>query len=111
MKTNLTQHPCSGKCPEFKAEQCNHCLITADLPVLEKQYKFLVGDVVVVNKLTSDDDLLTVTLILDGPHLLHPGAFVTHPDGTPDLFGFPILRHATVAELNAKRRLTQETNV
>ena len=24
---NLTEHQCKGKCPEFKKEQCNHCLI------------------------------------------------------------------------------------
>ena len=26
--TNLTQHKCKGKCPEFKGEQCNHCLVS-----------------------------------------------------------------------------------
>ena len=25
--SNLTEHKCAGKCPEFKGEQCNHCLI------------------------------------------------------------------------------------
>lgn len=25
--TNLTEHKCAGKCPEFKDEQCKHCLI------------------------------------------------------------------------------------
>lgn len=25
--TNLTEHLCKGKCPEFKDEQCHHCLI------------------------------------------------------------------------------------
>jgi len=25
--TNLTEHKCAGKCPEFNGEQCNHCLI------------------------------------------------------------------------------------
>lgn len=24
---NLTEHKCAGKCPEFKGEQCHHCLI------------------------------------------------------------------------------------
>ncbi|WP_042890564.1 hypothetical protein [Acinetobacter junii] len=26
--SNLTEHKCAGKCPEFKGEQCHHCLIT-----------------------------------------------------------------------------------
>ncbi|HAV2934657.1 TPA: hypothetical protein JIU02_01085 [Acinetobacter baumannii] len=25
--TNLTEHKCKNKCPEFKGEQCNHCLV------------------------------------------------------------------------------------
>ncbi|MGY5392050.1 hypothetical protein [Acinetobacter colistiniresistens] len=25
--SNLTEHKCAGKCPEFKGEQCHHCLI------------------------------------------------------------------------------------
>ena len=25
--SNLTEHKCAGKCPEFKEEQCHHCLI------------------------------------------------------------------------------------
>jgi len=32
--TNLTEHKCAGKCPEFNGEQCNHCLIIEDaIPV------------------------------------------------------------------------------
>lgn len=25
--TNISNHPCSGKCSEYKEEQCKHCLI------------------------------------------------------------------------------------
>ena len=25
--SNLAEHKCAGKCPEFKGEQCNHCLV------------------------------------------------------------------------------------
>lgn len=25
--SNLTEHKCAGKCPEFKTEQCHHCLV------------------------------------------------------------------------------------
>ncbi|WOE40097.1 hypothetical protein [Acinetobacter chinensis] len=24
---NLTEHQCQGKCPEYKGEQCRHCLV------------------------------------------------------------------------------------
>lgn len=26
-KSNLTQHPCEGKCTDFEESRCNHCLI------------------------------------------------------------------------------------
>lgn len=26
--SNLTEHKCAGKCPEFKGEQCHHCLVS-----------------------------------------------------------------------------------
>lgn len=29
--SNLTEHKCAGKCPEFKGEQCRHCLIKFDV--------------------------------------------------------------------------------
>ncbi|MDU6055915.1 MAG: hypothetical protein E6667_06910 [Acinetobacter junii] len=28
---NLTEHKCKGKCPKFKEEQCNHCLVGIDM--------------------------------------------------------------------------------
>ena len=121
---NLTEHQCKGKCPEFKKEQCNHCLIAQvekrefDLGLapddayvktnsleIPNGFDFLVGDVVVVTSLKFSDDLLTVVLIMDKPHLIHPCVFVEDSNGNPDLFGAPLLRHATPAELKAKKRL------
>ena len=29
--SNLTEHKCAGKCPEFNGEQCHHCLINETL--------------------------------------------------------------------------------
>ena len=28
--SNLANHPCSGKCTDFKEEQCSTCLINQD---------------------------------------------------------------------------------
>ena len=131
--TNLTEHQCKGKCPEFKKEQCNHCLIAQvekrefDLGLApddayvkcaisqtigctgissnKADLQFKVGDVVIVSSPEFNDDLLTITLILDKPHFAHPCAFVMRPDGSTDLFGFTILRLATTSELKAKKRL------
>lgn len=130
---NLTEHQCKGKCPEFKKEQCNHCLIAqvekrefdlglapddayvkcgisqtigcTGIPSNKAELQFKVDDVVVVSSPKFNDDLLTITLILDKPHLVHPCAFVIRPDGSTDLFGFTILRLATFTELKAKKRL------
>lgn len=131
--SNLTEHKCAGKCPEFKGEQCHHCLIQqiekrefelgvapdsayvkcgtsqvidcTGISSKKVELQFKVGDVVVTTSPEFNDDLLIVTLILDRPHLLHPCAFLEDPKGEPKLRGFPILRHATTAELKAKKRL------
>lgn len=131
--SNLTEHKCAGKCPEFKGEQCHHCLIQqiekrefelgvapdsayvkcgtsqvidcTGISSKKVELQFKVGDVVVTTSPEFNDDLLIVTLILDKPHLLHPCAFLEDPKGEPKLRGFPILRHATPAELKAKKRL------
>lgn len=133
MKTNLTQHPCKNKCTSFDGEQCNTCLLqqiekrefdlglapddayvkcgssqTIDCSGISSnkaELQFKAGDVVVVTNPKFNDDLLTVTSILDKPHLLHPCAFLEDPKGRPQLYGFTILRHATPAELKAKKRL------
>ena len=41
--TNLTQHPCSDKCSEFKEEQCNHCLIPGNSEISNSS-DFIMGD-------------------------------------------------------------------
>lgn len=133
--SNLTEHQCKGKCPEFKKEQCNHCLIAqvekrefdlglapddayvkyatsqtidcTEIFLNKVELQFKVGDVVVSTSPRFNDDLLIVTLILDKPHLVHPCAFLEDPKGQPELRGFPLLRHATPAELKAKKRLDQ----
>ena len=42
----LAEHKCKGKCPEFKTEQCKHCLINySEIP---NSSDFVVGDTVVL---------------------------------------------------------------
>ena len=105
MKTNLPQHPCSGKCPEFKAEQCDHCLITADLPELN-QYEFLIDDVVVFKNqlLTSYGDYVFPAGLFTVIALTKNSLAFKEVCGFFDMCD---IRHATVAELHAKRRLVE----
>ncbi len=122
--SNLTEHKCAGKCPEFKTEQCNHCLIqqiekrefelgvapddayVKDSSLLSvEELDFLVGDVVVITSPKFSDDLFTVVHIVSKPCFIHPCAFIEDSRGNPDFFGFPLLRHATTPELKAKKRL------
>jgi len=113
-KTNLTQHKCKGKCPEFKSEQCNHCLVTQvekrefELGVApdevyvktipsQSSSDFLEGDTVVFIDAFMPDDLMTVHQVQDDGILL---------DGNRKFALADLLRHATTVELNAKRRLS-----
>ena len=36
--SNLTEHKCAGKCPEFKGEQCHHCLIPGNSEIPNSSY-------------------------------------------------------------------------
>lgn len=105
--TNLTEHKCKGKCPEFKGEQCNHCLVPdSNYSEIPNSLDFAVGDVVVITNHKFSDDLHTVVLVMNKPCFIHPCVFVEDSKGNPDLFGASLLRHASTVELNAKRRLS-----
>ncbi|WAU72405.1 hypothetical protein [Acinetobacter sp. TR11] len=41
--SNLTEHKCAGKCPEFKGEQCHHCLIPGNSEISNSS-DFIMGD-------------------------------------------------------------------
>lgn len=41
--SNLTEHKCAGKCPEFKTEQCHHCLIPGNSEISNSS-DFIMGD-------------------------------------------------------------------
>ncbi|MBJ8476607.1 hypothetical protein [Acinetobacter bereziniae] len=110
MNTNLTQHPCAGKCQRYRDEQCNTCLIQQidkrefdlgvapdDAYVKKACSDLLVGDVVVAEYST---ELLVVKYI-------YPKGKIRVTDG---VWGRTVdpkeLRPATTAEIQAKRRLT-----
>ena len=114
--TNLTEHKCAGKCPEFKGEQCNHCLVQQiekrefELGVApDEAYvktisvetatcsDFVKGDTVVFVDEFMPDHLMTVHKVQGDGILL---------DGNRKFALAHLLRHASTVELNAKRRLS-----
>ncbi|MCG2572268.1 hypothetical protein LVY74_01685 [Acinetobacter sp. ME22] len=104
------EHPCLGKCTEFKTESCGTCLVQqietcglTSMPLIHEN--FVVDDVVVIVDPRFADDLFVVTAVVSKPHFLYPCACVEDSSGNKDLFGFTILRRATTAELKAKKRL------
>lgn len=116
--SNLTEHKCAGKCPEFKGEQCHHCLIQQiekrefDLGVTPdeayvKDSGFSAGDVVVLIGEGTKDLLLEIVNHMYTPNMyrvkiLQSGNF--GPVFKDDI------RHATPAELHAKKRLPTDLN-
>ncbi|MGE8541928.1 MAG: hypothetical protein ACN6NX_11525 [Acinetobacter sp.] len=109
MKSNLTQHPCTNKCTNFKAEQCAQCLIVQldqrefelglapDDAYVKTAEDFIAGDVVVFIDASKTDGLMTVHKVQGNGVLL---------DGNRNFALAHLIRHANVAELGAKRRLT-----
>lgn len=107
--SNLTEHKCAGKCPEFKTEQCNHCLIAQvekrefdlglapDDAYVKTAEDFIAGDVVVFIDALKPDHLMTVHKVQGDGVLL---------DGNRNFALAHLIRHANVAELGVKRRLT-----
>ena len=114
--SNLTEHKCAGKCPEFKGEQCNHCLVQhiekrefeLGLAPDEAYVKtisveattcsnFVKGDTVVFVDAFMPDHLMTVHKVQGDGILL---------DDNRKFALAHLLRHASTVELNAKRRLS-----
>lgn len=116
--SNLTEHKCAGKCPEFKEEQCNHCLVQQiekrefDLGIAPdeayvKDSGFSAGDVVVLIGEGTKDVLLEIVNHMYTPNMyrvkiLESGNF--GPVFKDDI------RQATSAELHAKKRLSADLN-
>lgn len=114
--SNLTEHKCAGKCPEFKGEQCHHCLIqkiekrefelglAPDDAYVKSSHSefpnnsesdFVVGDTVVFIDVFMPDHLMTVHKVQDDGILL---------DGNRKFALAHLLRHANTHELSNKKR-------
>ena len=105
MKSNIPKHPCKNKCTDFKEEQCKTCLIPNNSMELESiENDFLIGDVVVLTVKGTRGLLLEIiehkyTNDLYRVKIISTGACgPIHKDQ---------IRTATVAELQANRRLTE----
>ena len=113
MKSNITKHPCANKCTDFKEEQCNTCLTPSNSTELElTSNDFLVGDVVCITEAWRPNannlyvfenaigDSVQVSLFAHG---------ISRAIAIAAGFCVSIenIRHATVAELQVKRRLTE----
>lgn len=99
--TNISKHPCANKCTDFKDEQCKTCLVK------EREVEFLVGDAMVLNEAFEPDDNRLFYVDFAG---WDTNLSVLSLEKYKDIRGYvwskDCFRHATVAELNAKRRLT-----
>ena len=111
--SNLPQHPCAGKCTEFKNEQCKTCLVRDiekrefDLGVApdEAYVKagFKMDDMIV--KISSNDNTLYAFAIYSTA--LSGYCYIGEPyaeDG--EMVHINQIRLATASEIQADRRLT-----
>ena len=99
MKSNIPKHPCKNKCTDFKEEQCKTCLIPSNSMELESESDFAVGDVVVYSDAFMPSDLMTVHKVqVRNDHYWLDSEQCVYKSW---------IRTATVAELQANRRLTE----
>lgn len=95
MKSNLPQHPCKGKCSNFRTEQCNTCLIAVESD-------FTYGDMVV--KTHGDDNTLYVFAMQSE---INPEyGYIGEPDAEcGECIALTDIRTASVAEVVLNCRL------
>lgn len=107
---NELKHPCASKCPEYKDEQCNHCLVKINCHQDDDQSmgtrtvyepEFSKGDIVVLNTL----NILSVTDLITLQEF--DGEFWT-TDHSIGRVSELAIRTATTAERHANRRLTKD---
>lgn len=103
MSPTIPKHPCTNKCSAF---QCNHCLIMANSPELESTEDFLIGDTVVLDTAVLSATLKPFEGIYNVLEVYENTVCVLIELGTLTL-NKKFVRHATVAELHANRRLTE----
>lgn len=98
--TNISKHPCSDKCSEYNDEQCKHCLISS-CPEIPDNSDFVMGDTVVFKDSDMHDSLMTVSQVDEDSVLMDEGAKFALKH---------LLRHASITEIKAKRRLSRENH-
>lgn len=101
MKSNISKHPCANKCTDFKEEQCKTCLVpesTQSAVTATFNQKYIKGDVVVYMNHIEFDDLRTVEAYQPENHYWLDNGRCVYESW---------IRTATVAELDAKRRLSE----
>lgn len=116
MKPNLPQHPCAGKCQRFTDEQCKTCLVQqiedrefqmglapdeAYVKTLVQEY--LPGDLVVLTPAGTKDELLE---IINHKYMKDLYRVKVLSSGACGPVFKNDIRPATVAEIQANRRLT-----
>ncbi len=100
---NTNKHPCANKCTDFKDEQCKTCLVKEQEG--QSEAEFLVGDVVVSTLDTVIPELFEVQ---EEPHHSYEEYVMCKPLNHVYKCWLALneIRPATVAELNANRRLS-----
>ncbi|MFW1664632.1 hypothetical protein [Acinetobacter ursingii] len=126
--SNLTEHKCKGKCPEFKTEQCNHCLVQqiekrefelgvapedayvkTNYSEIPNNSDFVIGDVVVS---ILDAVIPELFEVCEQPHKSYPEFVMCKPMNHEYKCWLAIneIRSATPAELHARKRLSADLN-
>lgn len=109
--SNLTEHKCAGKCPEFKGEQCHHCLIQQ---IEKREFELGVASDDAYVKTISDTDFVEGDSVVFIDAFMPEHIMTVHRvqgdgillDGNHKFALIHLLRHASTVELNANRRLS-----
>ncbi|ENW95755.1 hypothetical protein [Acinetobacter sp. NIPH 298] len=102
--TNISKHPCANKCSNFKEEPCTHCLISS-YPEIPDSSDYVLGDFVVY----KDHARIQNHLIESVYEVIQINEdFVVTTGAGLDLLMMwdSEIRHASIAEIKAKRRLS-----
>lgn len=116
MKPNLPQHPCAGKCQRYTDEQCKTCLVRQiedrefqlgvapdEAYVRTSVQEYLPGDLVVLTPSGTKDELLE---IINHKYMNNLYRVKVLSSGACGPVFKNDIRPATVAEIQANRRLT-----
>lgn len=102
--TNISKHPCANKCSNFKEEQCAHCLIPSYPEIPDNSNYALGGFVVYKDHSRVQNHLIEAVYEVVQ---INEDFVVTTGAGLDLLMMWDSeIRHATIAEIKAKRRLS-----